>query len=150
MIWLLLLQLVTVPADFYELGLFRGSDLITPISVTAIAKGRFTCGLLPREPVAANAPNPLWIDWEDPANPKLVCRASMLAAVLALPVGTNYRAAIRSVAAKVAPSPWEFEPNVFRRASRGQPCPNNQPGVWVTAEADLNGKPVTLSVCIAQ
>lgn len=147
-------QAAPPPADHYEVGIFRpAASMTTPFTVTVITNNLVKCGYPfgPDDPPPDNIPNPTTLIWDDPASgtpATKFCKVSIPAVVLSLPLGVDYRAALRAVAADGTPSAWGFSLNSFRRAPRGLPCPNGQPGVLVSGEADLNGAPVQISICV--
>lgn len=138
-------------AAYYEQGIFRAAvSLTTPFSVTRLTPELLSCGRLPTEPAPDNAPNPTMMAWTDPADTSKECRVTIGPSVIALPIGVNYRVAVRAVSADGSASAWSFAPQTFRRAPRGLPCPNGLPGVLFQGENDIDGKPVHLTICVSQ
>lgn len=149
----------TTPApSYYEFAIFRPAvSMTTPFTVTRINLEIVSCGRFISERAPDGSPNPTTLVWDDPNDPTKECRVAAPTAILSLPLGTGYRAALRAVVlvddiltgTKVPLySAWAFDDTTFRRAPRGMPCPNGQPGTLFTTEADVNGKPVQLSACI--
>lgn len=142
------------PPDHYEVGVFRPAvSTTTPFTVTRLTSDLVKCGYPfgPDDPAADNIPNPTTLIWDDPASgtpATKFCKVTVPTIVLSLPLGTNYRAGLRAVAADGTMSTWAMSLNTFRRAPRGTPCPDGTPGVMVTGEADLNGNPVRISLCV--
>lgn len=145
---MLALQVTTTPVDHYELGMFRAGNVTTPFSLTQYPLDRVSCGHLKSEEAIDGTPNPTMLAFDDPADPSKECRADVRTAVISLPLGTGYKAALRAVAADGQVSAWDFIAFTFRRAPRGQPCPGGLPGVLITGEADLNGSVVSMAICV--
>lgn len=145
---LLTFALQIAPVDHYELGMFRAGNVTTAYSLTQYPMERVSCGHLKTEPSPDGVPNPIAMSFDDPADATKECRIDVRTAVLSLPLGTGYKAALRYVRADGVMSSWDFIPNTFRRAPRGQPCPGGMPGVLISGEADLNGSVVTMSLCV--
>lgn len=147
-------QAMPPPADHYEVGVFRATDPIgpdaTPFSRTIVTAEMVSCGHRLSDDPPDNVPNPTVLSWTDPADSSKECRVSAPTIVLSLPLGVGYRAAVRAVLPDGTGSVWSFKSNTFRRAPRGLPCPNGQPGIMVSGESDLNGKPVQVQLCINQ
>lgn len=138
-------------AAYYELGVFRPAvSLTTPFTTTRVTLAMLSCGRLPREEAPDNAPNPTGFQWMDPNDATKVCLIDAPTVALSLPLAVGYRAAVRAVAENGSASGWVFAPTTFRRAPRGLPCPNGQPGVLFTGENDIDGKPVRLTICVSQ
>jgi hypothetical protein len=144
------------PADHYEVGVFQEPPLATqastPFSRTVITNNLVKCGYPfgPDDPPPDDIANPTVLLWDDPASgtpATKFCKVSAPTIVLSLPLGVNYRAGIRAVAADGTVSAWGFSLNLFRRASRGFPCPNG-PGVQFIGENDIDGKPVRVTICV--
>jgi hypothetical protein len=142
------------PASYYEIGIFRTAvSLATPFTTTRILPEMLTCGRLKREEAPDNTPNPTTFAWSDPNDLTKDCVVEAPTVAIALPIGVQYKAAVRAVSdvgGVLNPSAWSFQQFTFRRAPRGRPCPNGEPGVLVRGEADLNGKPVQISLCVNQ
>jgi hypothetical protein len=144
-------QVLPTPAHHYELGIFRPAvSTVTPFSTAVLTPELVSCGHRPSDDPPDGTPNPTVFEWTDPADATMACRISAATAVLSLPIDVNYRGAVRAIGADGTPSAWVLSKNTFRRAPRGLPCPNGQPGVQVSGEADLNGKPVQISLCVNQ
>lgn len=147
-------QAAPIPTDHYEVAVFRPAvSMTTPFSVTRLTNNLVKCGYPfgPDDPPSDNIANPTTLIWDDPASgtpATKYCKATVPTMVLALPLGFDYRGALRSVAADGTTSAWAFSVNTFSRAPRGLPCPNGQPGILVSGEADLNGQPIQLTICV--
>lgn len=146
-----------VPADVdhYEVAVFReppvATQASTPFSRTVVNTAIVKCGYgRGPDPLEQNVPNPTTLVFDDPGDATKDCRVTVPSIALSLPLGVNYRAAMRAVNAAGVSSDWGFARNTFRRAPRGLPCPNGQPGILVQGEADLNGKPVQIAICVNQ
>lgn len=139
------------PAHHYELAVFRFAVSQTiPFSITVLTPELVSCGHRPSDDPIDGVPNPTVFEWEDPSDSTKACRVTATSVVLSLPLGTNYRGGVRAVSALGVATEWVLSTNTFRRAPRGLSCPNGQPGVLVNGEADLNGKPVQISLCVNQ
>lgn len=146
---LLALQVAaTPPTDHYELGMFRSGQLTTPYSLTQYPLDRVSCGHIKSEEAPDGVPNPTVLTFIDPADDTKECRLDVRTAVISLPLGTGYKAALRSVASDGTVSTWGYIPFTFRRAPRGLPCLGGLPGVLIQGEADLNGNVVTMAICV--
>lgn len=146
-------QVLPVPADHYELGIFRAAvSMTTPFTTTVYPPALVSCGRLPSERAPDGTPNPRGFAWTDPADATKECRIEASTPVIELPLGVGYRVAVRAIGADGTPSAWTFAPESFRRAPRGLPCTgaNGLPGVLFVGENDLAGKPVRLTICVQQ
>lgn len=155
MLWMLLLwlQVTVLPGNVnhVELGIFRPTiSMETPFTTTQYPASLITCGHLKTEDPVDGVPNPTLMTWDDPSDVTKECRAGITTPVLSLPLGVGYRAAIRYIYNDGSSGAWSFAPYTFRRAPRGQPCANNTPGVLIVGEADINGNPVRISLCVQQ
>lgn len=147
-------QTLPPPADYYEVGVFRSTDTIgptaTPFTTTRLTVEMLSCNHRKSDDPANNVPNPTTFLWDDPDHPGMECRVLAPGVALSLPLGVSYRAAVRAVTVGGAFGSWSYTANTFRRAPRGLPCPAGQPGVMVSGEADLNGRPVQVQLCVNQ
>lgn len=149
---LLILQIVTPPVTVtkYELGIFASGVSPTtgsPFQITVYPLALVSCGHLVSETAVDNVPNPEVFVFDDPNAAGKECRINVRTVVASLPLGTGYHAALRSVQSDDQRSSWTLIPYTFRRAPRGFPCAMGT-GVESNVEADINGKPVRLTICI--
>lgn len=161
----------TVPIDHWELGIFQTATVPTEVSpfLGVVSLTQYPLSLVKCQlPKAFSADtdvyssvvdgpdgipaNPTVVGFMDPNNALLECRATITAPVLALPIGTGYWAALRTVSATGSKSSWSHPSNPFRRAPRGQPCtmPNGQIGAQLSVDADINGRATHVVLCVQQ
>lgn len=146
-----LLRALSPPIAYYELGVFRPAVSTTvPFSLTRYTPDHVSCGHIPLagDPTPDNVPNPALLQFEDPTDPIRDCTADIRSVVLGLPLGADYTLGLRAIGSDGKFSPWGMATPSFRRAPRGQPCPGGQPGVLIQGEADLNGQPVRMTLCV--
>lgn len=147
------------PIAAYEVGVWRAADDITkpPFVLTQLSPQFFTCGrtaVVFSDESASGIPNPETLIWDDDSQPGKYCSAKISSIVFPLPIATNYKLALRAVGVDGLTSSWMFPHGAdgaivtWRRAPRGIPCPNGQPGVLVTERADINGKDTLVQLCI--
>lgn len=140
----------------YEVGVFARGTSETPLSLTQYPLDLVSCNRLPTEDAPDGVANPAILAWEDPGNPSRMCRVNGATMFLSMPIDYGYRVAVRAIGypniitgTPAQVSDWAFWPKTWRRAPRGFPCPNGQPGVLFVGENDIDGKPVRLSICVS-